>query len=198
MGSGNSRLNSPERESLTIKTYSTIICRFEEFRKRRNAESTLSKKQLLKDAVEEDYCSSISQPSSHETSYEVEDHKVKDETFAEKVSSVVPMANSECEIKDDNDNVEKVNKEIDLSHNKVVDENEKVEAENKTEEENIEWLVEEVKEENDDVSAKSGEKDDNDEEIGRFLCPGSPSFRIYCIEEHKKEDQQHEEEEECK
>ena len=179
MGSGHSKLNSSEEESVPIKVHTTLLGRFEEYRKQRNAESTLSKKQLLTEAEEEDgSTSNISQSSSHGTNA-TECHKVLDSTV------VVPTENSECETTEETIDMKK---DIDLRQENTDHSNEKVEAEIKTEEGNIEKIVEEVKEE------KSGENDDNDsdnnddesEEHGRIICPGSPSFRIYCIEADKR------------
>lgn len=116
MGSGNSRLNATEGGGvLPPKVRSTLLNRFEEFRKRRNGGAgTISKKQLLKDAEEtEDEHSQI----SHES--ETEDNKVlvlketqpiKEETVVqviatEKLSRVVPMPNPECEIEEQKDQV---------------------------------------------------------------------------------------------
>jgi len=217
MGSGNSRLNSAEGETIPSKTRSTLIGRFEEFRKCRNAGATLSKKELLKEAEQGDGVSNISQSSIREIN-ETEARKnsvsTKEEptvplATTEKISRVVPMENSECKTTEEKKEKVNINKDIDLSGEKVVDSNEKVEAEIKTEEGNIEGIVEEVKEgmvevkeekNEQKVSEKNGENDDNDsdddddDEVGRFLYPGSPSFRIYCTEA----DTRKEEEEECK
>lgn len=227
MGSGNSRLNSAEGESVSNKIRSTLISRFEEFRKRRNAGATLSKKELLKDSEQGDGGSIISQTSFREINEtEVRKNSVstKEEPTVplatkEKISRVVPMENSECKTTEEKEKKKEkmnINKDIDLREEKVVDSNEKVEAETKTEEGNIEGTVEEVKEEKmvevkeekneQEVSEKTGENDDNDnddddddddddDEVGRFLYQGSPSFRIYCTEADTRKE---EEEEECK
>lgn len=222
MGSGNSRLNSAEGESVSNKIRSTLIGRFEEFRKRRNAGATLSKKELLKDSEQGDGVSIISQSSFreiNETEVRKDSASTKEEPTVplatkEKISRVVPMENSECKTTEEKEEKININKDIDLREEKVVDSNEKVEAEIKTEEGNIEGIVEEVKEEKmvevkeekneQEVSEKNGENDDNDsddddedddDEVGRFLYQGSPSFRIYCTEADTRKE---EEEEECK
>jgi len=218
MGSGNSRLNSAEGESVSNKIRSTLIGRFEEFRKRRNAGATLSKKELLKDSEQGDGGSIISQTSFreiNETEVRKDSVLTKEEptvplATTEKISRVVPMENSECKTTEEKKEKVNINKDIDLSGEKVVDSNEKVEAEIKTEEGNIEGIVEEVKEEmvdvkeeknEQEVSEKNGENDDNDsdddddDEVERFLYRGSPSFRIYCTEADTRKE---EKEEECK
>lgn len=145
----------------------------------------------------------------------------------EKLSRVVPMPNSECEtVKEGKEKdpikekVEQViNKDpiIDLNQDRVniihADEK-KVEAEVKTEEEVkgntitaaeiVEVLIKPENEQ--EVSAKSHDGEDDDdgcdsdeepEEFGRFLCPGSPSFRIYCIEAEKRKEEEEKEKEKC-
>ncbi|CAK8579112.1 unnamed protein product [Lathyrus sativus] len=210
MGNGNSRINSSQDqgESISNKVRATIIGRFEDFRKNRNVESTLSKKQLLKNGEEEDGSSSVSRSTSHETneaqeckvSVSTKETTVVPLTTIENISRIVPVENIECET------IEKVNikNEIDVNKHKEI----------KTKVEIIERIVEEVKKEQEqEVSAKSEENDENDcddddeTDLGRFLCPGSPSFRIYCIEaddrktqekEDIEEDEEDDEEEEFK
>jgi hypothetical protein len=210
MGNGNTKLNSTEGETETISTKirPTLLGRFEEFIKRRNVESSPSKKKLLKDAEEEDGSSDVTKPCSHEIN-ETEDHKVsvstKEETTVpleteEKISRVVPMENSECQAMEEKVNI---NKDIDLSEDKVIHANENVETEIKTEEKIIEEIVEKVKKEKElqEVNAKNDDNDSDDEgtaELGRYLCPGSPSFRIYCIEADKRKAEEEKEEEKRK
>ncbi|CAL5214720.1 unnamed protein product [Lathyrus oleraceus] len=212
MGNGNSRINSTKEqgESIPNKIRSTIIERFEDFKKNRNAEPTLSKKQLLKNGEEKDGGSSVFRSTSHKTN-ETEDCNVsvstKEETMVpltttENISRIVPVENIECKT------IEKVNikNEIDQSKDKEIRVNVKDGEEIETKEEIIERILKEVKKEQEqEVSAKSEENDgddnDDDEEtdIGRYLCPGSPSFRIYCIEaddEKKTQDEEDEEEQE--
>ncbi|XP_058735930.1 uncharacterized protein LOC131608002 [Vicia villosa] len=213
MGNGTSRVNStPEQgESIPAKVRSTIVGRFEDFRKQRNAESTLSKKKLLKNGEEEDGGSSVSRSSSNETN-ETKDGKVsvstKEETTVpltttENISRVVPVEDIECKTIEEKVNIKN---EIHVSKDKEIHANVKDEEENKIKEERIKRLVEEVeKEQEQEASAKCEKSDDNDHEeddddeesdLGRFLCPGSPSFKIYCIEADERKTQEEEKDKE--
>ncbi|XP_027343158.1 uncharacterized protein LOC113855728 [Abrus precatorius] len=184
MGVGNSRLNGGDGEA---KIRPMLVGKFEEFRKSRNAETTLSKKELLKNADQEDGNSQSSRESEIEdkVSSLKETQPPKDETFvrsttAEKLSRVVPMPNPEREIEEGNG--EKVEKDIDQNQDKVIHVIQIVEAEVKTEEgKRTTEPVEEAKQENDDRD----DDDDDSHELNRVICPGSPSFRIYCIEAEK-------------
>ncbi|XP_020237035.1 uncharacterized protein LOC109816431 [Cajanus cajan] len=139
MGIGNSKLNAAEGEVVPPKIRPMLVFKYEDFKKRTNAETNLSKKKLLKEATEEDDNSLEIQPSEEE-----------------KVSRVVPMANSECPILKDNHPLDQHN----MNHA---------------------VLSAEAMED-----AKGDDHDDNDHndnnDDGRNICPGSPSFRIYCID----------------
>ncbi|GAU45742.1 hypothetical protein TSUD_77670 [Trifolium subterraneum] len=184
MGSGNTKLNSieGETESISSKTRPTLIGRLEEFRKRWNIEYSLSKKELLKDAEQEDGSSDGSKSSSHEIN-ETENRKVSAST---KEEATVPLENSAREAMEEKDNIDK-----DIA---------KVEAEIKTDEKIIEEIVKKVKKEMElqKVSAKIDDNDSDEEtgEFGRYLCRGSPSFRIYCIEADKRKAEEEKEKEE--
>ncbi|CAI8619324.1 unnamed protein product [Vicia faba] len=210
MGNGNSRVNTTQEqgESIPNKVRSTIIGRFEDFRKQRNCESTLSKKKLLKNGEEEDDDSSVSRSSVNETN-ETKDGKVsistKEKTTVpltttENISRVVPVENIKCKTTEEKVNIKN---EIDVSKDKDIRANVKDEEEIKRKEESIKRLVEEVeKEQEQEASAKCEMSDDNDHEddddereLGRFLCPRSPSFRIYCIEADERKTQEKEEKE---
>ncbi|XP_045821682.1 uncharacterized protein LOC123914525 [Trifolium pratense] len=191
MGNGSTKLYSTEGETESVspkspKTRPTLIGRFEEFRKRMNFESSPSKKQLLKDAEEEDRSSNVSKSSSHEIN-ETEHHKVSVSTkeeatvpleTTEKISRVVPMKNSAREAMEEKDNI-----------NKAI---EKIEAEIKTDEKIIEEIVKKLKIDDNDSD------DEETAELGRYLCHGSPSFRIYCIEADRRKAEEEKEEEERK
>jgi len=186
------------------KILPTFVAKIEEFKKHRNAENTLSQKKLLKDSDEDDGNSQSSpeNESAHTVSSSQEIQKPKEETVAqvtaaEKLSRVAPMPNSEGKITEENhpdkDNTEQVNTDMDPNQEKLNLVVEMVEAEVKTEEEKSEKLEEEAREEKDEeMGAKGDDEHDDDsydedksEEVGRLLCPGSPSFRIYCIEPEK-------------
>ncbi|KAK7318314.1 hypothetical protein RJT34_03013 [Clitoria ternatea] len=222
MGIGNSKLNGAEGESVSIpaKIRPMLTGKFEEFKKRRNV--TQSKKQLLNDFAEEDPNSS---QSSHRetttTTTKTQDKKVSYPNeiqppiqeigvsraitiTTEKLSRVVPMPNSTCEIEDNNPNMEQVQNDKDFNQGKVIHAAEIAEVEVKTEDgkfaeqrlENEQKIcveetpkpgnkqkggVENHKGSNDDDNDKDDDEDGS-EVVNRFLCPGSPSFRIYCIE----------------
>ncbi|TKY60552.1 gelsolin-related protein of 125 kDa [Spatholobus suberectus] len=204
MGIGNSRLNAAEGDVVPAKIRPMLVGRFEEFKKRRNEEGTLSKKKLLKDADEEDdnsQSSRLTEREDNKVPSPKEIQPLKEETVVraiittEKLSRVVPMPNSECKIVQENHpnkgNIQQVNKDMDPNQDKV---NQMAEAEVKTEEGNTVEPVEEPKREKEqEVGAKGdGDSDDEDdsEEDGRFLRPGSPSFRIYCIEAEKRNEEE--------
>lgn len=195
MGIGNSKSNAAEGERLPPKIRPMLVSRFEEFRKRRNGETTLSKKNLLN---EEDDNSQSSHRTETEdkvsSSKEIEPPKeetVERVITAEKLSRVVPVPNSECEnVEETHPNkvkIEQVNKNMDPNQDILNHAVEMAEAE----------LVEETKEEKEqEVGAKGddhhedSDDEDESEEVGRFLCPGSPSFRIYCNEAEKRNEEE--------
>lgn len=212
MGGGNSRSNAGEAVVVPPKIRPILIRRFEELKKRKGAaklqvEGTLSKKQLLKEDTEED--DSTSQ-SSHETCRETkkenkvstgETQQAKEETEArvmtpEKLSRVVPLPNSECEAEEEKDpnkggNIEQDNKHSDHDdQEKIIQVEPKAKTKVKTEEKETTEPKQEIEQHAD---AKGDDDDDSDnddsEEFSTFL-PGSPSFRIYCIEAEKRQEEE--------
>ncbi|KAJ1411876.1 hypothetical protein SESBI_20935 [Sesbania bispinosa] len=156
MGGGNSRLNGPEGEVEPSKIRTTLIGKFEEFKKRKNGEPTLSKKQLLTDAAEEEDVNSL---TSHETETQDKDKVLpkeveptnKEESFVrvittEKLSRVVPMPNSESETKVN------IEEKVHPNQEKVIHADDRVV---KTEEENTAEPLEEPKPENEQEVDKS-------------------------------------------
>lgn len=186
MGLRTSKLNAAKVEGVPAK----IVAKFEDFKKQRNAESTLSKKELLKHEDEED-SNSQSLPqndSGHKVSSSHEIQKPREEmvaksTAAEKLSRVAPVPNSEGKIMEENhpykDNTEQVNRDMDPYQDKLTHVVTMVVAEVKAEEENSAKPEGEPRKEKDE---EVGAKDDDED---RLLRPGSPSFRIYCIESEK-------------
>ena len=268
MGGGNSKLNAGEAVAVPVKIRPVLLRRFEELRKGRSAarlqvEGTLSKKQLLKDAEEEDSNSHSSNETKTEDKVSTKVIQLaKEETgvqgiATEKLSRVVPLPNSECEVEEEKDsnqgNVEQDNKhndhddqenvddstesnvEQDNKHNdhddqenvkesnksnveqdnkhydhddqeKVKDTNKSnVEQDNKHNDHDDQKKVihvdekaeAEVKIEKEEATLPEPDKeqdvddDDESEQFGMFL-PGSPSFRIYCIEAEKGQEEERE------
>ncbi|RDX71799.1 hypothetical protein CR513_48799, partial [Mucuna pruriens] len=177
MGLSSSKLNAAEGET---KSRPMSVGRFEEFIKRKE---TPSKKKLLKDADEETDNSLSSRQT--ETEYKFSSPRViqppKEGTTvvqaitAEKLSRVVPMPNSECKIVENNHlrNINKVNKDMDPNH--------MVKTEERTKEQQVSAKGDDHDDDSDD--------EDESEQIGRLICPGSPSFRIYCIQAEKINDE---------
>ncbi|KAK7358685.1 hypothetical protein VNO77_00623 [Canavalia gladiata] len=209
MGIGNSKLNSGDGNAVPPKIRPVLTGRLEDFKKRRNGEGALSKKQLLNETDEEDGISHSSQETETEdkvSSKEIKSPKkeemvVRSTPTTEKLSRVVPMPNVECEIGENNTNkgnVEQANKDVDPNKDKVVHIVKMDEADVKTEQGKAAEPVEEPKKENYQAPAKGDDNtDDNDsdddDERGKFngfLCPGSPSFRIYCIEADKRKEEE--------
>jgi len=201
MGLRNSKPTAAEGDALPAKTLPRIVAKFDELKKHKNAESTLSKKKLLKCADEEDGKSQSSpeNESGQKVSSSQEIQKPKEEmvaqvTAAEKLSRVAPMPNSEGKIMEENhpnkDNTEQVNRDVDPNQDKWNHDVRMVEAEMKTEEDKSAKLEGEPRKEKDqEMGAKGDENDDDsDDEVGRLIRPGSPSFRIYCIDPEKKKD----------
>ncbi|OIW00245.1 hypothetical protein TanjilG_27496 [Lupinus angustifolius] len=212
MGGGNSKLNAGEEVVVPVKIRPLLLRRFEEFRKHRNGgtlkiEGTLSKKELLKDNPgEEDGNSQTSH--EHETEiqekYNEKEH-IKEEIMVlrvisiEKISRVVPLPNTECECKckcetqeekEENKEEKDTNTERD-NQEKVFHVNDVVEVH---EDEKTRENEEELDAKSDTESSDDDDDDEESEEHGRLDYPGSPSFRIYCIEtENRKEGK-----EECK
>ena len=172
-------MNPNGAEAFPARVRPLLIRRLEEFKKRRNIngdtlrggggeeEDAISKKQLLKGdggGAEEEDKNTQSAHSHHE-----DDEPV---VRVEKLSKVVPLPVSECGVG------EKKHKEHkDHDQEKVKDV--KPQTENKHEDVN-------AKHDDDD----GGGDDDDYDEIRRLIGPGSPSFRIYCIEAEKKKEEQ--------
>ncbi|KAJ7945662.1 Nuclear polyadenylated RNA-binding protein [Quillaja saponaria] len=221
MGCGNSRLN-PDGEMVPARIRPLLKRRFEELRRRKNGVSlhggdgTLSKKELLKDAVEDDESSptqSLHEKDGNVTSLPKpkENGESKEETVvvmvrvpAEKSSKVVPVPDSESESENSvelNDRKREIELDVKANDDKKVGVMEKTEAMVKTEE--VEAVAEKTRDvkkteerqaehdhhEGEADDEKQEDEDDNHGENGRqkpdpnwLLCPGSPSFRVYCIE----------------
>ncbi|KAE9610164.1 hypothetical protein Lal_00006817 [Lupinus albus] len=205
MGGGNSKLNAGEEVVVPVKIRPLLLRRFEEFRKHRNGgtlkiEGTLSKKELLKDNPGEEDGNS---QTSHENETEIQEKNnerehVKEEIMVlrvisiEKISRVVPLPNIECECKCKCETQEE-NKE-EKSTNTEHDNQEKVFHVNDVVEVHEDAKTKENEQEVDAKSDNESSDDDDDEseEHGRLDYPGSPSFRIYCIETESRKDEEKE------
>ena len=166
-------MNPNGAEAFPARVRPLLIRRLEEFKKRRNIngdtlrggggeeEDAISKKQLLKgDGGGAEEEEDKNTQSAH--SHHEDDEPV---VRVEKLSKVVPLPVSECGVG------EKKHKEHkDHDQEKVKDV--KPQTENKLE----------------DANAKHD--DDDYDEIRWLIGPGSPSFRIYCIEAEKKKEEQ--------
>ncbi|KAK7399265.1 hypothetical protein VNO78_10445 [Psophocarpus tetragonolobus] len=85
----------------------------------------------------------------------------------EKLSRVVPMPNSHCPNVEDN-----------RPNNPAI---QTPKAEDKKTAEPV----------NEEADADADADDSDSEEVGSFLCPGSPSFRIYCVEADNNNEEQY-------
>lgn len=180
-------------------------------------EGTLSKKQLLKgDAAEEeeddDDQSSNKDENKHKISSKETQHTAKEQSqqtlvrvvTVEKLSKVVPLPASEYGTE------EQHNKHEDHSQEKVKDVENKDKVDLVTDNEECAYCIwpppknnkhEEVNDKRDDDHDEKDDDDDDDDdddeneegeeedENGRFLGPGSPSFKIYIEDEKIKEEQ---------
>lgn len=216
MGCNNSRLNS-NGEVVPARIRPLLLRRIEELRKHRNGasvrgEGTLSKKQLLKgDAAEEDddYQSSNEDGNKHKISSKETQHATKERSqqtmvrvvTVEKLSKVVPLPDFEYGTEEHH------NKHEDHNQEKVKDVENKDKVDLATKNEEYAYCVwprpenkhEEVNakhdDDHDDHNNSDEEEEDEeeegeeDDENGRFLGPGSPSFRIYVKAEKIKEEQ---------
>ncbi|XP_047167365.1 uncharacterized protein LOC124836281 [Vigna umbellata] len=194
MGLRTSKLNAAKGEGVPAKVIPKVVAKFEDFKKQRNAESTLSKKELLKhdDAEDSNSQSSPENDSGHKVSSSQEIQKPREEmvtkvTAAEKLSRVAPVPNSEGRIMEENhpnkDNTEQVNRDMDSYQDKLNHVVTMVVAEVKAEEEKSAKPEGEPRKEKDEQLGAKGDDDSDDED--RLIRPGSPSFRIYCIESEK-------------
>ncbi|XP_054792473.1 uncharacterized protein LOC129320526 [Prosopis cineraria] len=169
MGCGSSRMNSVE-EAMPEKTRPLFFRRYEEITKHKQRpaaamqrESTLSKKKLLKE--DED----INSNSSDEAEA-VYKPPITSPTKVEPTNKVVPLPDSdtEYETSTESDDHNGNNTTKQTPHEKEID----AEHDKDTREAQAENEHELADEKNNDV---------DDFDFGRLVCPGSPSFRIYCL-----------------
>lgn len=178
MGCNNSKLD-PQGEAVPAKIRPLLRRRIEEIRRRRNAITfkvgNLSKKKLLKDGAEEDDQSDHSSPPSVQDNNESKSISSLEGSIGS--SKVAPEPVSDISSKEfaEVTNQEKSTKE----DNKDNDE----EKREKVAEPVV--ILEEVMV----VELEEGEDEDEDEDERRvsnvedsLICPGSPSFRVYCIQ----------------
>jgi hypothetical protein len=194
MGGNNSRSVNPNGEDvLPARLRPLLRQRIEEFRKRRNArrDDAVSKKELLKDdAGNNDDRSSNVNEVLEETRQHGEEKTTVHAVTVEKLSQVAPLPVSECGIEEEE---HKGSKDHNLEKCKEIERNVaevKIAAslqENKYEESNEKHDDEDKKEEEEEEE-EDEEEDEN--EIGRLIGPGSPSFRIYYIEATERKEQE--------
>jgi hypothetical protein len=194
MGGNNSRSVNPNGEDvLPARLRPLLRQRIEEFRKRRNArrDDAVSKKELLKDDAgnNDDRSSNVNEVLEETRQHEEEKTTVHAVTV-EKLSQVAPLPVSECGIEEEE---HKGSKDHNLEKCKEIERNVaevKIAAslqENKYEESNEKHDDEDKKEEEEEEE-EDEEEDEN--EIGRLIGPGSPSFRIYYIEATERKEQE--------
>ena len=181
MGLSDSKLNA-EGSAVPPKTRPLLVRRYEELRKRKVNSDNLSKKQSLKIYSVEDDNSS----KSHSRDQSVDETVV----IVTVQTLAVPLPETEnqrdCNIgsmeqEKEHDRIEKVKHDDDKLAEAIIQIEEKKTAEN-------EHQLEEI------VAGKNDgddEGEDKEEEVGRLEYPGSPSFKIYCVEPQTKLEDDH-------
>ncbi|CAK8568085.1 unnamed protein product [Lathyrus sativus] len=196
MGGNNSKLiNSNGGDVLPAKIRPLLGQKIEEFKKRRSnvqeEDTELSKKQLLKDNDGTSHEQSSDQNEvSKETQLKKEQPTVVRAVAVEKLSQVVPLPVSGCgEKKEKEDEEQKEQKDHDGKIDKDVEtKNAKVKSELSVQE-NIHEKHDMEDEEREEEEEDEDEDEDKDD-IGRRIGPGSPSFKIYCVESDEKKEQE--------
>ncbi|XP_027360051.1 rRNA-processing protein EFG1-like [Abrus precatorius] len=188
MGTSNSKLNANGGgEVLPARIRPLLHRRVEELRKRKSGtnlrggaaveeeEGTLSKKQLLKHDDE-----------NFQSFDENETENTRLAESVEKLSKVVPLPVPECATQEQRDELHS-DREL----------GKKVEGELKTEK------VKSAGPQTEQANAEHGGDDDDDDEededeieSGRRIGPGSPSFKIYCVETENNKEQEESDESE--
>jgi len=179
---------------------------FEEIRRRRNA--NMSKKGLLKDAVEGEESSGrpryLRDRESESTS------PLRETTASSKAAMPTVEEKSDAAVVPRPSVSDKTNKESkEHKHDPKIcgkrdvkgggeEEDEEEKKENKVVEKAV--VVEEVvavhkEDHHDQETTEEEEEEEEDDELDTYICPGSsPSFRVYCV--HSTDDDEEEEEEE--
>ncbi|XP_040986827.1 histone H3.v1 [Juglans microcarpa x Juglans regia] len=202
MGSGNSKL-TPEGETMPARIRPVIHRWFEEIKRRRNA--NMSKKGLLKDAVEGE--ESSGRPRSLHDRESESTSSLHKNTAPSKAALPVVEEKSDAAVVPRPSVSDKTNKESkEHKHDPEIcgkrdvkggrGEEDEEEKENRVVEKAV--VVEEVvavhKEDHHDQETTE-EEEEEDDELDTYICPGSsPSFRVYCV--HSTDDDEEEEEEE--
>lgn len=181
MGGNNSKLNqNGGGEVLPARIRPLLRQRIEEFRRRRNnngvvtvtpqgggeLEGAISKEQLLKNDADRNSHSFAKNNGIEETQQQ------PPKAAVEKLSKVVPLPVSECEKEKEKD----FEKKAEIIKSVAAGPH----PENKAN----------AKHGDDDEKENEDEEDDN--ETGRLIGPGSPSFKIYCIEAEKRKKEEDE------
>ncbi|KAF5730981.1 hypothetical protein HS088_TW19G00584 [Tripterygium wilfordii] len=174
MGCGASKAENGG-EVVPVRLRPFLRRRFEEIKTRnamamKHEGATLSKKQLLKDGEEEDDDSQKSVSSQEDSQVSPplpEPEMTRNEVAEENVVDVATPRSAkvapepECDDKDEDDDNEIANKEMDVPV--LVKEEVLVMETDGAEDEEVGRLVRNVED--------------------RYICPGSPSFRVYCIDQ---------------
>ncbi|XP_018859404.2 ABC transporter F family member 4-like [Juglans regia] len=180
MGSGSSKL-TPEADAVPAKIRPAIHRWFEDVRRRKN--ENMSKKELLKDAAEEDESSrphslhDIERRSSS-SSYESIASSIPAPIVEDKsIVASGPLESEETKLPEEHKNEGLSGKQDDKEDSKEEEEEKK---QSTVVVEKVVAAVEdhETMEEEEDEE----EEEEEDEEKGDYVCLGSPSFRVYCVQ----------------
>jgi hypothetical protein len=189
MGGNNSRLINPSGgDTLPAKFRPLFRQRIEEFRNRRNVrkeDGAMSKKELLKD---DDGNSNERSSNANEIFEETQPRKDEKTTACvvpvEKLSQVAPLPVYEYGNEKEDEEEEEERK----GHKNHDQEKKDKDIEKKIAVVKSALLLEDNKHDDEEEEDDKEDEDEDEDDIGRLISPGSPSFRIYCIEaEERKE-----------
>ncbi|KAG7951355.1 hypothetical protein I3843_12G002900 [Carya illinoinensis] len=179
MGSGSSKL-TPEGDAVPAKIRPAIHRWFEDIRRRKN--ENMSKKELLKDAITEE------DESSRPHSLHDIERKSSSSSY-ESIASSMPAPIVE-ELPEEHKNAGLSGKQDDKKDSKEEEDEEKKQSTVVVEK------VVAVVEDHETVEEEEDEEEEEEDEKGDYVCLGSPSFRVYCVQ--AAEDNEEESEYTCK
>lgn len=190
MGSGSSKL-TPEGDAVLVKLRPAIHRWFEDIRRRKN--ENMSKKELLKDATEEDETSrphslhDVERRSSS-SSYEsiassmpapiVEDKSIVASGPSESEETKLPEEHKDAGLSGKQDDQKKDSKEV--------------KDEEKKQSTAVVEKVIAVVEDHEPLREEEEDGEEEDDEKGDYVCLGSPSFRVYCVQAAEDNEQESE------
>ncbi|KAG6683243.1 hypothetical protein I3842_12G002200 [Carya illinoinensis] len=179
MGSGSSKL-TPEGDAVPAKIRPAIHRWFEDIRRRKN--ENMSKKELLKDATEEDESSrphslhDIERKSSS-SSYESIASSMPAPIVEDKsIVASGPLESEETKLHEEHKNAGLSGKQDDKKDSKEEEDEEKKQSTVVVEK------VVAVVEDHETVEEEEDEEEEEEDEKGDYVCLGSPSFRVYCVQ----------------